>query len=289
MWSISWLYVLEIVVIVTGNVLTIVIFTTTQRLRSRQYALIVSLAVADLLIGLVSIPVHITFAETSMKYDPLFSLVYFMQDMFFGTASLFGLAALSIERLHATYFPFKHLSMSNVSYVLGIAVVWSLAFGVGIASYVIAINPITYMIFKVIVVTFPLIIIITAYLLIYLNVRCCSTQNSHQGTGQNDRANKKLTITLAIVTTVSVIAWTPYQLVIIYSALASNRPLTFWLIRSAFKVLHFGNSWANFFVYALRMREFKAELIRRFTCKQSHVRPAQDNFELQGGHDNAGQ
>lgn len=283
MWSISWMFVLEAVVIVAGNVTTIVIFTTTPRLQSRQYVLIVSLAVADLLIGVISVPFHILFSETSLsQYEP-FLLVYFMQDMFLGTASLLGLVALAIERLHATYFPFRHLSMSNVPYIVGITVVWFLSFAVCMASYVIRVSLFTYFIIKIVVVTVPLLVIIIAYVLIYYNVRCQSGQNGPQNAEQNNQQNRKLTSILALVTAVSLIAWMPYQLTVVYSTVMTvflescwitSFPQSYWIIRGLFKVLHFGNSWANFFVFALRMREFKAELIRRFTCcRQNHVDP----------------
>ncbi|KXJ23237.1 hypothetical protein AC249_AIPGENE3881 [Exaiptasia diaphana] len=56
MLTITWILILEAVVIVTGNIITIVIFTTTPRLRSRQNSLIVNLAVGDLCVGMVSAP-----------------------------------------------------------------------------------------------------------------------------------------------------------------------------------------------------------------------------------------
>jgi hypothetical protein len=50
MW-IPWVCLLEAVVIVTGNVTVLVIFTRIPSLRMRKYYLLVSQAVADLLVG----------------------------------------------------------------------------------------------------------------------------------------------------------------------------------------------------------------------------------------------
>ncbi|KAK3730966.1 hypothetical protein QZH41_019577 [Actinostola sp. cb2023] len=125
-WSTSWLFLLETVAIVTVNAITMVIFTRTPRLRSRKHVLIASLAVADRFVGLISVPMCVSIIEA---YDLpfLFNEAYKTQDALFGLASLFGLAALAIERAYATYFPFKHRTLSKVPYIVGIAVVWASA------------------------------------------------------------------------------------------------------------------------------------------------------------------
>lgn len=128
MWPVLWLFVLEAIIIILGNAVTIIIFTTTRRLHCRRYALIVSLAVADLLVGLLSVPMFVIYrADEDARYSTSYKVVYYIEDTFLGLASLFGLAALATERAHATYFPFKHNTLSNSAYVLGISVVWCLS------------------------------------------------------------------------------------------------------------------------------------------------------------------
>ncbi|KAK3735477.1 hypothetical protein QZH41_007906 [Actinostola sp. cb2023] len=126
MWSTSWLFILEAALIVTGNAITLVIFTSTPRLRSRKHVLIVNLAVADLFVGLMSVPMYVYVLEDHISKSSLLTF-YKMQDPLFGIASLFGLAALSIERAYATFFPFKHRTLSKFRYAAGIAVVWACA------------------------------------------------------------------------------------------------------------------------------------------------------------------
>jgi len=255
MRSISWLFIFEAVVIVTGNVITIVIFTTTPRLRSRQYALIVSLAVADLLVGLVSVPVHIVSTEDIHTRQTIaFYYFYVIQDGFLGSASLFGLAALAIERAHATYYPFKHSTLSTVPYIVGITVVWVSATAIAFGS--------VYTITKVITIAISLVTIAAAYLLIFVKTRCQATATHHA----IQQSNKKLTITLAIVTSISLITWIPYKTVAIYVMYCPQCFRQLSTVRHVTKFLHFSNSLANFIVYAFRMREFKIACMRRMPC-----------------------
>ena len=59
-WNIVWslCFGLLATVIVVGNLLTIWIFLK-RRLRKRAYFLLISLAVADLLVGLLTVPLYI--------------------------------------------------------------------------------------------------------------------------------------------------------------------------------------------------------------------------------------
>ena len=282
MQTISWLFVFEGVVIVTGNIITIVIFTTTPRLRSRQYVLIVSLAVADLLVGFVSLPMNIVFDEMHQVgfVPPSYKTAYFVLDFSIGTASLIGLSALAVERAHATYCPFKHSTLSKGSYIFAIVLIWIMVPVVGAVSFTCYMLDTEYYIWlKVVTVVTALMVIIIAYLIIFINVRCMATATihaSHQG-------NKKLTVTLAIVTGISLVTWLPYP-VLVYCAkfiVQASSEKTFFLLRSISKVLHYSNSLANVFIYSFRMREFKREILRQVGCGiRNHITPRNGEEKL---------
>ena len=130
---IAWLTVLNIeaIAIVTLNALTIIIYLKERILRKRSMYLVISLAVADIF-ATYNLIVHILLLgnECNLWTINLFrsfeilrvigSLTYF-----FPAASVTNLAAISLERMHATFRPFKHRLIKK-KYIFGAAVagVW---------------------------------------------------------------------------------------------------------------------------------------------------------------------
>ena len=99
----------ECIVIVIINVFTLVAFARNRHLRKRTTYLIINLTVADLLVGAVTGPLEILGPD----YDPGngFSWKEFFiltSSLIFSLASLANLLLISLERLHATLFPFRH-------------------------------------------------------------------------------------------------------------------------------------------------------------------------------------
>ena len=104
-----WLAVLstESIVIVMVNAFTLIVFARNRQLRKRSTYLIINLTVADLLVGAVTVPLEIYYLQAhdgSGWQDYCISIAYNV----FPFASLVNLCLLSLERLHATLFPFKH-------------------------------------------------------------------------------------------------------------------------------------------------------------------------------------
>ena len=130
---IIWLTVFnaEFVAIVTVNLLAIILFIKNRSLRTRSMYLVISLTVADMLVGVLSGSfVQFDFLQTytcwSIKLNlPLevrFSLWSFY--FFFPFVSLANLVVISLERFHATFRPFRHRLIKRWVYVVAIVVVW---------------------------------------------------------------------------------------------------------------------------------------------------------------------
>ena len=115
---IPWLVVLliECLAIVILNIITIVIFVKKKRqLQRRSTYLIIHLAIVDALVGVVSGPLQIeigmsqfcplwNYRRETISSQPLsFAFIYL-----FSSTSLTNLIAVSLERLHATFCPFRH-------------------------------------------------------------------------------------------------------------------------------------------------------------------------------------
>ena len=127
---IIWLTVFtaESVAIVTVNLLAIILFIKNRSLRTRSMYLVISLTVADMLVGVLS-GGYVAFARLlgcrlikvnlSLFITPL--AIFF--DVF-PFVSLTNIAVISLERFHATFRPFRHRLIKSWVYVVAIAVVW---------------------------------------------------------------------------------------------------------------------------------------------------------------------
>ena len=96
--------------------------------------LVMSLTVADLLVGSVSGSVDSFLGQNGLcpfvKFYPLSSEVRIAFDyliLFFPVVSMTNTAMISLERFHATFRPFRHRLIKRWVYVVAIAVVWVLS------------------------------------------------------------------------------------------------------------------------------------------------------------------
>ena len=119
----------EFVVIVTVNLLTIILFIKNRSLRTRSMYLVISLTVADMLVGVLS-GGYFTFSDLlgcrliklNLPREVGFLLSNFC--FFFPLVSLTNIAVISLERFHATFRPFRHRLIKRWVYVVAIVVVW---------------------------------------------------------------------------------------------------------------------------------------------------------------------
>ncbi len=114
--GIAWCsaFVLTSIFIVTGNLLTIILFAVSKTLRKKSLFLVINMAFADLVLGAVSLPIYIyevgarfhlwTGGLSRYKYLSIFHLIV---DTIFFIASLISAAFISGERFYAIYWPFK--------------------------------------------------------------------------------------------------------------------------------------------------------------------------------------
>ena len=84
-----------------------------------------SLSVLSWMVGLVSIPIFVILNTNYMTR--LLLLVFDSIDMLAGLASVFILAVISLERMHAIGWPLRHRSLSSCVYIVGIVIPWCLA------------------------------------------------------------------------------------------------------------------------------------------------------------------
>ena len=123
--AICSVFVLEAVLIVLGNLLTIVLFALNKELRKKSLDLVINMAFADFILGAVSIP-SLIYAIGGEYYlwtatENWFFYTFFnVLDAVFFQVSLSSAALISVERFYAIYWPLKHRTLSKRTYRIAI-------------------------------------------------------------------------------------------------------------------------------------------------------------------------
>ena len=266
---IPWLVVLiiECLAIVILNIITIVVFVKKKRqLQRRRTYLIIHLAIVDLLAGAVSEPLMIENVITSFcplwKYRrmTLWSYLFIVFIQLFPFTSLVNLMAISLERLHATFCPFRHrfvrkwVHRAITIVILFIAIVREAAqiFLLEIVD-VVVIDTYLYILFYAV----SLFIICVSYILVVIKVRCSRHPQFHS----RSKRERKLTGTALIVSLVSLLCFLPAMIYVACIHLSFTFSMNVH-IYMAVTVLFLGNSLVNPIIYSLRMPGFREGLLQ---------------------------
>ncbi|KAJ3588024.1 hypothetical protein NHX12_011618 [Muraenolepis orangiensis] len=126
------LLVLFILLTVSGNVLVCVAVCTTRRLRCLTNCFIVSLAVTDLLLGVLVLPFT---ALQQLTHDwplgPIFCNIYISLDVMLCTASILTLLAISVDRYLAVTRPLRYTALVLPGRVaVAMVTVWTVSLAV---------------------------------------------------------------------------------------------------------------------------------------------------------------
>ena len=134
-------FIFESVMIVGGNLLTIILFVREKKLRKKSLFLVMNMALADVMLGAVSLPLFVyllvgayyhLWAASKSTFN--FYLFHFL-DVTFSQSSLISAVFISCERFYAVYWPLKHKTLSTRAYGFVIFMVWSLAIVISIAFH----------------------------------------------------------------------------------------------------------------------------------------------------------
>ena len=282
---IPWLVVgiAECLAIVILNIITIIVFVKQRQLQRRSTYLIIHLAIVDLLVGVVSGPVIIETElgkncdlwEFSFKIstDPLRNL--------FPTTSIINLAFISLERVHATFRPFKHRYVKKSVYGIVIVAMWLITTSRESVQVVLyqkrSLNFVTSINISLVFLywSISLLVFCVSSISIFINVRCCP-HPQHHGAANRER---KLTNTLVLVTLASELCWLPYTIFggISYfhkEDMSNLSQRSYFHIRMIMIGLAASNSLANPLIYAARMPEFRAGIERIFRRVPNQINPA---------------
>ena len=270
----TWLSLLitESIIIVTFNVVTIIIFMKNRSLRTRGMYLVINLAIADAMSGAFSecmLFVYLGGWCDFWKFNLTgnWRKLSVAMELLFPVSSIAGIVAISLQQLHAIFRPFQHRVIKKWVYGVAIAIVWI------VAALISTLQPlkINHLTLWISFTSICLFIICVSYTLTALKFfRGRNIQ--HHGSSIRDR---KLTVTLVIVTLVSLLLWLPYVICSFLLITSANfrslpDPLLFRL-NFSLMVLYYANSLVNPIMYAIRMPEFKRALISLLRCQGNQV------------------
>ena len=276
--TLSVMLISECLAIVILNLITIIVFTKKRHLHRRSKFLVINLAIVDFLVGLVSVPalamIRVWYFCYARDYNDAQTREYkilvlvILRDLF-PLTSLVNLAAISLERLHATFFPFKHRFTKKWVYGVIISSTWLVApfceTSLSVLHFYLKRDTSISLMVSLIWYVFFLSIICFSYISLFIKVRYGHNPQHHGATNRD----RKLTITLIWVTFASLLSWLPFFVVTTLryfnkdiSNTLSNR--SYFYFTSAMYMSFGVNSLANPLVYAVRMPEFRAGLVKIF-------------------------
>ncbi|XP_074634177.1 uncharacterized protein LOC141892734 [Acropora palmata] len=261
--SIAWLTVfgIEAVAIVTLNALTIIVYLKERSLRRRSMYLVINQAFADMFTGasiFIYFPVLAYFFELWTINPPLSDeliLRIWVLAIVSPTASLINLVAISLERTHATFRPFKHRLVKKKIFVAVAAIVWITAGAnsTGIISQIALKSLLSKRsrIFAILCFSFALLCLLTIIV-------------SHHRSATSK--GRKLTKTLFIVTVVSLLLTLPFFIVHLCFFLQLYTSIPFHLGLCSY-FMFFANSLVNPLLYTVRIPEFRRALLSVLDCR----------------------
>lgn len=274
-WNIIWSICFGAIafMIIIGNCLSIIILLK-RRLRKRPHYLLISLAIADLLVGVFAMPIYMIIVMSGNKFVTV--LVFDCVDMFTGFSSVFTLVLISMERLSAIAQPLRHRLLTSRSYIFALIIPWILAVVVTSSRLLLQLAIITKQQFLSVIIlslSTPLFLLCLAYCII-MHKEALRPQ-----LGFRARSEARLSKTVCLITGMFILTWMPFQLLVIVihkcTVCSKSVPVSVVFL---IKLLQFSNSVVNFFIYCLRMPVYRralSALFRSCNCfvSQTQVHP----------------
>ena len=272
------------VAVVAVNLLSIILFVKNSNLRTSAMYLVINLTVVDMFVGGIAtffVVFHFLLygckaGNISWPWQelPPIMVVLSTTEAWLPLTSLAGIAVISLERMHATFRPFRHRNIKKWAYGVTIAGVWILTAMIIIPHPLISLYGNLHQQWLLL---FPfylwrsycflcLIVICVSYTSIALKFWCGTRPPSH-GVANRQR---KLTVALFIMTIVSLLLWLPFVVYSLISFSVSDKIsfLTYLRLRFSFFFLYRTNSLVNPIIYTSRMPEFRRALLILFKRRQ---------------------
>ena len=272
-------YFIVAIIATPGNGLIIlaVIIDPLKKLQTPFNYLLVNLAVADLIMGCIAMPmaVYLHYMEYKVKLEPLVNNIVRMLYFISGMASIISLIAMSVDRYIAISRAFTYRIFFTLKKCIAITIIiWStsvafpfLYFKIGAVSY--------YFVFACVAILTGFIVLVVVYFQIHKLLRRQTELMSSQLPPSSSknlqlkriRQDKRITRTYLIVLVWFMVLYLPgVVMVFVLNFWTTSDCVTRHVLRDLQSVLISFNSCVNPIIYLTRLKTFKKS-VQRILCK----------------------
>ena len=262
---------------IIGNALLLVAIMRTPSIRSPSVIFLCSLAVSDLLVGLVVQPVYIV--EQMVKTVP--KLQEAVGGMGFAGCgvSLWTMTAITVDRFLALHYHLQYPNLMTTSRAIyTIITIWCI---ITFFSFSTLWSLSIYYFFATFCITICLLVCLVCFIKIYriarrhqlqIHVQQQVVENSTDTHKQQIRQSTKSAKNIFIYFLTMILCYSPFSIVVIISGFTS---LDLQVIRTFPVTVAFMNSSINPFLYCWRMTELRTAVLKTaklFSCRQTDER-----------------
>ena len=266
----------ESLIIIVGNIFTIFVFWKHRNRRKRTIFLLINLAIADLFVGFTeiislgasNIPGHFKETDFNSAHN---ANVWTAFEISFSYASVSFLALISLERAYALIWPLRHRVASTKVYNYGAFFAWLAALLTGTLTLLALYDLLDYTYWVIAVGCAKVLCLVTicvSYLAIRTRLHCkvpaIDSAHNRQNAAQR---NAKLSRTLFIMITASLLFWVP-SLVVYFTNVVCSKCVPL-LVFQIFNLFRLANSLVNPIIYSFRIAVFRETFKRMKILKQS--------------------
>lgn len=285
--------VLSVLILITaaGNVVVCLAVGLNRRLRSLTNCFIVSLAITDLLLGLLVLPFSaIHQLSCKWSFGKVFCNIYISLDVMLCTASILNLFMISIDRYCAVMDPLRYpVLVTPVRVTISLILIWVISITLSFLSIHLGwnnrsgtiqgnhttpkckfqVNEVYGLVDGLVTFYLPLLIMCVTYYRIFKIAREQARRINHISTWQAATIREhKATVTLAAVMGAFIICWFPYFTAFVYRGLKGDEAIN-EVVEAVVLWLGYANSALNPILYAALNRDFRTAYQQLFCCRMA--------------------
>ncbi|XP_033617534.1 histamine H2 receptor isoform X6 [Fukomys damarensis] len=287
--TISVVLIVLILITVAGNVVVCLAVGLNRRLRSLTNCFIVSLAVTDLLLGLLVLPFSAIYQlSCKWSFSKVFCNIYTSLDVMLCTASILNLFMISLDRYCAVTDPLRYpVLITPVRVAISLVFIWVISITLSFLSIhlgwnsrnetskdndtilkcKVQVNEVYGLVDGLVTFYLPLLIMCITYFRIFKIAREQAKRINHIGSWKAATIREhKATVTLAAVMGAFIICWFPYFTVFVYRGLKGDDAVN-EVFEAIVLWLGYANSALNPILYAALNRDFRTAYHQLFCCR----------------------
>ena len=284
--------VIIIITSLSGNLLVVLAFRVSVTLREVTNYFIVSLAVADILVAGLSMPVWAAYLLTGPEwvFAQWLNKAWACVDILCGVASIMNLTVISLERCISISWPLRYYEkMTPAKAMVSIGVTWVFAVFMALLKVLILWTtppPAYELVVSVLCFLLPLTVMVVSYVKIFVAARHQIKKMIISVHGKQRKfvlaKELKAAKTIAVVIGAFLVCWGPFFVLnLVHGFCESCRPVPYTSVVVS-KWMHYVNSGLNPIIYACMNRDYRAAFKKLLSYSLSLL-PCCARHELRGG------